>query len=617
MSDWGFLVERLSLTGPAVETAEVELKSGLNVVVGASDTGKTFMVQCIDYALGAGDTPEEIPEAEKYDLVSVALRSTFDDQMHVLQRSLRGGDIRLTTNGVSRDLLSKHQAGREDTISHFLLGLSGLLKKKVCIDNAGATRELSFRDIARLTVIDEEAVMAKRSAALPSQRTGKTRAISAFRLVLTGVDDSTVVAGESAKVVKNRRDGKKELLDDLIRRTQEALTQLQVGSGRDEVTDALAKIEDFFSRASLDLRSEQASVAALEEQRHAAWTALRQADSRLDVVRQLRKRFDLLSQQYVSDLRRLETIAEAGGRLAQMTEERCPVCGSAVEHHDKTHQREKNSPQDVAVASRAEADKIQALLNDLQKTLEENVSEDTRLLSLRQESQRTIDAITQELRATFEPRMQAVLARLQASQEQRDKLRSAADLFERMDELMELRAAAEATKAAAPTGTPASDVSAAGGEAFSQEIETLLREWNFPNLKRVTYSDADHDVVISGRRRRSHGKGVRAVTHAAFTLALLRYCEKRTMPHPRMVVIDSPLVVYREPDPDEKGFSPEVKDAFYRSLTKSFGNQQVVIFENDDPPADVMAAATIIKFTGTESGRYGFIPLPQSATPVA
>lgn len=614
MSDWGFIIERLTLTGPSVERAEVELDAGLNIIVGPSDTGKTFMVQCIDYAFGAGSVPKEIPEAERYDLVAVAIRSVADDHQYVLERSLRGGEVRLTSNGTTEELLAKHHPDREDTVSHFLLSQSGFAGKKVRTNKSGATRGLSFRDIARLTVIDEEGIMAERSPALTGQHTGKTVEASVFRLALTGVDDSTVVAKEAPKVVKSKRDAKVEILDDLITRTQDQITALGFQRGRDEIVDALTKIEAFHLELSGELRVEQASIAALEHQRRAAWAALRHADSRLDVVLQLRKRFELLRLQYASDLRRLEAIAEAGGRLAQMAEGRCPVCGSEAEHHDKSHEKERNSPLDVATASRAEASKIHALLGDLEKTLTDNAVEELHLVGQRTRHQIEIDAVAESLRANLEPRMQAVLARFQESHGQRDKLRSASEHFERLDELLQLRANAQAAKGATVTPLPASEVSAAGAEAFSQEVEGLLRAWNFPNLIRVTYSEEDLDVIISGHRRRTHGKGVRAVTHAAFTLALLRYCTTRDMPHPGLVVIDSPLVVYREPDPDEEGFAPEVKDAFYRSVAATFADSQVIIFENDPPPSDVAADSKVVTFTRNTTGRYGFIPLPRGAS---
>jgi hypothetical protein len=138
-----------------------------------------------------------------------------------------------------------------------------------------------------------------------------------------------------------------------------------------------------------------------------------------------------------------------------------------------------------------------------------------------------------------------------------------------------------------------------------------LRAWQFPNLIRVTFSEDDQDVVISGQRRSSHGKGVRAITHAAFNLAILRYCRARSMPHPGVVLIDSPLIVYRQPDQGEGNFSRDVKDAFYRSLAGACSDSQVVILENNPPPTDLGSTVNIVEFTGTAHGRFGFIPKSQ------
>jgi hypothetical protein len=82
------------------------------------------------------------------------------------------------------------------------------------------------------------------------------------------------------------------------------------------------------------------------------------------------------------------------------------------------------------------------------------------------------------------------------------------------------------------------------------------------------------------------------------------------MPHPGFVLIDSPLVVYREPDTDESGFSHDVKNAFFRSIADDFRASQVIIFENEDPPSDLGTDVNIIRFTGAAHGRQGFIPQP-------
>ena len=45
----------------------LDFADGLNVVAGPSDTGKTYVAQCLSFLMGSGKTPKQIPEAAPYD----------------------------------------------------------------------------------------------------------------------------------------------------------------------------------------------------------------------------------------------------------------------------------------------------------------------------------------------------------------------------------------------------------------------------------------------------------------------------------------------------------------------------------------------------------------------
>jgi hypothetical protein len=613
MSNQGFWITRLTLTGSNVPVAEVQFRKGLNVVSGPSNTGKTYIAQCIDYMLGRRDKPKDIPETTSYELVSLEFRSELGEAEFLFERSLQGGDIRLHMNGgIEQTLRAKHQADDQDTVSYFLLDLSGLAGRKVRTNKQGNTRSLSFRDIARLMLVDEEVVISERSPIFTGQVIHRTVESCIFRLLLTGVDDSTVIKKEDTKITRSRQDAKAEVLDDLINRVRDQLVALGLNGGHTFVRAQMESAEALFDQASEDLKVERRVVEEIEDRRREAWTRLRKVESRLDVLSQLQRHFELLQEQYLSDLRRLEAVSEVGTRLGQMREERCPVCGALAEHHSRPHQRLSADPEEVLLASRAEAAKIRILMSDLKVTLVENGDEVERLTRERDQIRSELEVISAEIRERVEPRLQAVLQRLQETQAQRDRLLRALDLFQQADQLERMQSETILISPSAPASGPATIVGSDEAEIFSKEVEALLRAWHFPNLDRVTFSEQDQDVVISGRRRASHGKGVRAITHAAFNLALLKYCLSKSMPHPNIVLIDSPLVVYREPDTDESGFAPDVKDAFYRSLANDFMESQVIILENEDPPADIREVANVIHFTGSATGRSGFIPTSDS-----
>ncbi len=609
MAITGFQIRRLTLVGRGVPNAEMQFREGLNVVSGPSDTGKTFIVQCIDYMLGGKDVPESIPEAAQYETVRLSLNVSVDDDEVVLERSIRGGDFKLVSAGkADQQLSAKHSAAAQDSVSKYLLGLAGLAEKKVRTNKQGKTRDVSFRDLARLVLVDEETVISKTSPILTGQYTTGTAESAVFRLLLTGVDDSSLISSEDPKVAKGRQAGKIEMLDLLLNQTKGRMAEMQLPGDVQAWQGQLAEIETLFEAAQKELAVEQQSAAQLEGKRRAELNALRQLESRSGVLRELQRRFALLEQQYLSDLRRLESIAEAGTRLGQMSEERCPVCGAAAEHQEHDHQKASAAPEDVAQSCLAEAAKIRLLISDLHLTRSDNDHEIAKLEGLTLEAKERIHTVATQLSEMLKPRVELALQRLRESQTRRDTYRRALELHGRVNELQgllgELGLAASGKGAELESARVRSDEA----EAFSQEVESLLRAWHFPGLDRVTFSESDQDIVISGRTRASHGKGVRAIAHAAFNLALLNFCVKAEKPHPGFALIDSPLVVYREPDTDEGGFSHDVKDAFYRSIAEDFRASQVIIFENEDPPSDLGVDANIIRFTGASHGRQGFIP---------
>jgi hypothetical protein len=149
-------------------------------------------------------------------------------------------------------------------------------------------------------------------------------------------------------------------------------------------------------------------------------------------------------------------------------------------------------------------------------------------------------------------------------------------------------------------------------EAFTLKVQTLLEAWKYPDLTRVTFSDEKVDLVISGKERASEGKGFRAIAYAAFMVALLDYCADSNLelPHPGIVALDSPLVTYKRRDfiPGEE-ISEDVTTAFYEDLAKLPAGRQVIVLENNDPPAALHGQINYTHFSRSSIGRYGFYPV--------
>jgi len=610
LNKYGFKLIRLSLTGQGLKEATIPFSEGLNVIYGPSDTGKTFIVQCIDFIFGGKNPPKEIPEAKGYEIISLVISPWDTPKEFELTRSLKGGALTLSAEGhPPRTLSQKHSPKSEDSVSRFLLGLTGLDGKRVRKNQKGETDSFSFRDLLRLVVVDEEEIIGERSPYLSGQFTLATKERSVFRLLLTGLDDSSITAIENLKISKARKEAKIEVIQQLIDESSKELDEMGLQLDESAIRQANEDVSMELEGLKAEISAEQNAISALETQRRSLWSDHKRAKSKLAVLSELHTRFGLLSDQYRSDLARLEAISEAGFRLAQMPKERCPVCGALPEHRKDDYMKD-TPPEELAISCATEASKIRSLIGDLSETIRNN---DFQIVAENEDVQRIhlkLIAADNTIRDELQPRFQAVATRVRELTDKQPVFLRALYLYECVEDFRTLIEVLEKEKPHKPDKDAFTNHSASETEEFCKEVEAVLREWKFPDLDRVTFSESNDDVIISGQERASHGKGVRAITHTAFNLGLLRFCRNRSMPHPGLLVVDSPLVVYRQADdpnfdPKDKGFSTDVKEAFYRSLSAAVGIQ-VIICENDDPPADLRA--NIVHFTKTNEGRYGFIP---------
>lgn len=185
-------------------------------------------------------------------------------------------------------------------------------------------------------------------------------------------------------------------------------------------------------------------------------------------------------------------------------------------------------------------------------------------------------------------------------------------LYERVAELQRMKNQIE-DDVATDAKAVSVGISLAAVREFSSELAQRLEAWGYPEAESVRYDRIVQDIQAGDQYRSSHGKGVRAILHGAFTIGLAQYCFDRDIPHPGFVVLDSPLVTYRPPNaPDtdllDESLPKGVVEAFYRDVQTHFDGQ-IIVMENLDPTEALHADSVDIPFTHRrDTGRYGFFP---------
>ena len=163
--------------GPGKETVEFPFKPGFNILYGSSDTGKTFLVEAIDFMLGAGDDLRDIPERNGYDSILLGLTALAKD--YTVQRSVNKGAFRLY-DGLLTKIPDDPDAGTKLSAVHtakttttFRIGccsrLASTSKQILYSKEKGTLRSLGFRALAHLCVIAYPRITSNKSPILTGQ----------------------------------------------------------------------------------------------------------------------------------------------------------------------------------------------------------------------------------------------------------------------------------------------------------------------------------------------------------------------------------------------------------------------------------------------------------------
>ena len=603
-------LRQIIFSGPD-KKASVAFVPGVNVICGASDTGKSFITESIDFMLG-GSSLKVIPERAAYGLITLEVGS-INRENWLFCRATSGGDFKLTDLSLAKKsetivLKQNHAHDRTDNLSGFLLDKIGLLGKRILRSKTkGTTQSLSFRNLARLVIVQEGEIQQSGSPFWGGQYTLKTVEIATIKLLLTGVDDTDVVAASSTPEPDSS--AQTALIDDLLSDLHAEIAD--IGVEEEELSEQLNRIAASLRGRQESLENVQRKLDERLAARREIFTVSSNIEGRLEEISELLARFSLLRDHYQIDTERLDAIQESGSMFAHLEPVSCPLCGAAPQdqHVDASCEGDVEAIVQAASAEILKIERLGAELADTASDLEAEARELSDQLDTKREEYGEIDS---EIRQTITPEVGGARVAFTALIEERGSLQKTSDLFGRVRNLEERkRLFMEVDEDPSSEPTIAAGVPDSASHALSLKVGRILKAWNFPGDGQVHFDTERSDFIIDGKPRGSRGKGLRAITHAAVTLGLLEFCQEHSLPHPGFVVLDSPLLAYFKPEGDEDLAlqGSDLKERFYDYLIQHHGQEsQVIIIENQHPPAAVEDQLSMTVFTGNPSeGRFGLL----------
>lgn len=592
-----YYIKNLTLISKDGTISDVDLKAGLNIIYGESNTGKSLIVDCVDYLYGA----KEHRFDQKLDLKQIRLTIDVDGKLVSLTREINSNFIEVLSACPYIES-GKYNAnnGKKPIYIVWLRLMKIEDDVRIIKTLAGKTQKLTFRTFCHLFLIDEDRAINKNSVL--STGTGKskrvdTNVLSALLYLATSNNYLPDKEGKDAPTRKARKEAVQKFVDrsmakladqklsELMNLSKETPVELQksIDSIINEIGNAEGILEESMKR-SMELS-----------------TQITEIDTEINESRVLFNRNKMLATQYASDIKRLTFIAEGdiyGEDIPKL--DRCPFCNGELP------KEQNDSCIDAAIA---EVAKIEVHVKDLESVQQSLESE---LKQLNTDKQALIEErrqVEMSIRREVQPQISMLKDKL-ASYTTALNQYKAQEMIEKFSNVLlsELKVTEEEESDELQINIPQ-----LFNQTFTSMIETelhkLLKECNYKNYTGSRFDKSDYDVVVNGHLKKSQGKGFRAFLNTLVAIAIQNCLFIYGLHIPRIFVVDSPILSLKEKEDHigEEHISETMKVGLFNYMVNHQPDKQIIIIENEIPNIDY-GNANLIQFTKDENiGRYGLI----------
>lgn len=603
---------KLVLTGENKQDAIIDFKDGLNVIAGASDTGKSFAFECIDYALGSSSELKEVPEVDGYQSVFLEIEDIGQRVIFTIERGIPKEKNKMTiyySNYQDKDRAKNEKISithsAKKSLSKKMLNYCGCTYKNVK-KNAEKTQSFTFRSFIPLIMISELRITATYSPIYRADSRGSTFATSeksVFKTVISGTDYEKKEKKENTEIAKAELKGKIEQLKQIINEIRLENNDLMKGVEdiKLEKSTEIIELNKFIKEKTDEIKKHELEYKNTQAEIEFENTELKRLLNN-------NNKFKLLKKNYLSDLDRLEFINDAFDLTQQLVEVECPICHSPM----KINEIEKSD--DYYEALVAEKLKIEVQLTELDKTIkdlsDEIMNKEENISKLEKHKDEIKDILNNKLGPIVAEKVEQVQNLLEIQEKINLITRNKKRMDKYYTEIHEWQEKIDST--VQNKGNKKENLPDEYTNELCMEIKQLLKKCDFIGEEDdIKYNSATNDVKIGDKEKASFGKGARAIINSTFLIGLMNYCYKKNLCHPGFVVLDSPLTTYKEKDKKDgvdETITKGTKEKFYEMLAEQ-KNGQIIIFDNEEPSSTVKKKINYLHFSGDSSvGRKGLIP---------
>jgi hypothetical protein len=625
----------------------VPFDTGLNIIYGDTDTGKSSILNLIDYCLGSKsiDYYDEIIHRGKYCLLEVELkgvvytikRDIFNSKDYVEVYPSKYQDI---DNAFPKYYSppSSTQTAPDGLFSTFLLESMNLPVTKI---KEAPSKEiskivaLSFRDIFKYCYLDQDKIGSKKI--FGDNWPLITKLKETFKFMYNVLDNqiqeleariSEMVIEKNALVSKNTsvasflKETEVDSLNDLKDKKESLENEL------DEVLKFIKEIDETIVHGSPELNSLRITVNG-EEKR------IRDLQEKLDTREQEIKQNIALRNEYTNDIRKMNAAIEVISKFPKMEDKKldCPVCDTVVPVNKLKEHFIDSSPQSIKGELNALRRRLRDLITIYEGLKSEQLSNEEELkkkMAYLDEIKTLLDKQTVEIVSPYLSKRDAYSYRAGTLKSDIKNIQhfykirlqqsiNDAEIVEIDRNLKELRESLTRLKDNAP--------SLEG--IFAELGQTLSVILNYVKIKNATNISISRKTYLPIIRNRDYENitsgGVRTISSFAYFLSLMIYAIEHPVNYPSFLMVDT-IAKYlgktKEKDLVETNLNEDIQEGMtdgrkyeniYRyllTLEKFKNSFQLIIVDNDIPEGLTVELQPYIRkhfAVNTAGAEIGFI----------
>ena len=592
-----FYLKRFIITTGKDEKSYVDFEAGLNIIHGPSNSGKSLIVDCIDFMFGGN--PPKIAESP-IGIKNVTLILDVDGKNLTISRNVNekkfivSGNVGSIENGTYKAAVGKN------SIYHLWLKLMGIDEVVNIVKTQDMVPQvMGIRTFCHFFLIKENR-MSSNLSILKSEE-GYTNnipipTIMSLIYLLSGV---TYTDGTKVKPSKTRSVENKAIVN-FVDRSLASIGQQKIEAmniPKDEISPE--ELQEKINVSKEKIKDAQAVIDALTQHSRELADEVILIDQQITESKVLKNRYKSLLSQYESDIKRLTFIAEGDLHKDLIPRlEHCPFCNGELP---------KEKEESCIEAASAEVKKIELQIKDLLSAGEHLDEEIGQLNAERVEKDKQRRNIQDQIRIELEPKLTELFNDLNGFRVALGR-QKVAEIFENVAEAICIERDEILGENVVEPINVKEIIKKNIAEPLNAILPGLLQEAGYEDLLKVEFDVDSCDIKVNGASKASQGQGYSAYFNAILAIAIQELLKSSNHYKTNLLVIDSPILSLAEKvKHGEKVASDSMKKGLFSYLDKHTEGYQVIVVENNIPNIEYEHAHLIAFTKDLDYGRYGLV----------